>query len=570
MGGRLVLALVSLVIAAGLDGIGRDLGSEARAGIYWTVTFAFFAAVISGSAFGRIRHPTRFAAVQIVMDVAIVTSLVHFSGGHESVFTFLYVLVILYGALLFKRRVALGAAGFSAAAYGLALLTANEGWGLGAASAVAEPMPLPGLLAVWSIHGGGLMLVGALASVLTWELQRAGAALDQSTNDLQMLKDLHRCTVESIMSGLLTTDSDGCIMTFNPEAEKITGQKLEEVLGRRLHGVIPGAWEMMTSGWCRAGVESSRARLGFRNARGEELFLGLASSELRDESAADLGYVVIFQDVTRVVAMEAELRRSERLAAVGELSAKIAHEIRNPLASITGSIQILQSDLEESGEDNEPARLMNIVVRETDRLNELITDFLVYARPAPLRPEVVDLESLLDEFAKVFGPARPDTVSMRVSIAEKLAVEADPGQLRQTLWNLCLNAVQAMPEGGRLTISAERCAGESPQGMQPAHRNDEGIASADEGGETFSASRDPGVAASWVQISVADDGPGIPADVQERIFEPFFTTKKSGTGLGLATVHRIIENHGGELELVSGAGRGTTFRIKLPVVREMP
>ncbi len=562
MGGRLFLALSSLVIAAGLDGIGGDLSDEARNGIYWTVTLAFLAAVMSGTSLGRIREPIRFASTQIAMDVVIVSSLVHFSGGRESVFTFLYVLVILYSALLFPSRVAIGAAVLSVMAYGLALITANEGWALGEQAAIGQIEYLR-LAAVWIVQGGGLFAVGALASLLSRELQRTGAALDRSTSDLRILRDLHRSTVESIMSGLLTTDSEGHISSFNPEAERITGLPVEEVLGHDLESVIPGAGAVLESFGGQLPDGTPRTRLCYRNKSGENLHLGLADSILRAEDGSAQGHVVIFQDVTDVVAMESDLTRSERLAAVGELSAKIAHEIRNPLASISGSIQILAS---ERGVDGESARLMGIVVRETDRLNHLITDFLRYARPAPTVTGPVEVDGLFGDLIEMIKPTLPDNVELCIDIKPGYRILADADQLSQMLWNLCLNATQSMPDGGCLGISVGLSAGHSAQEARALVRKKSMEGSATDSRGSQSQGEVLAVDTDWLEIRISDTGCGIPEDAVVDIFEPFFTTKRGGTGLGLSTVHRIVEGHGGELQLDSQADQGTVFRIRLPGV----
>ena len=562
MGGRLFLALTSLVIAAGLDGIGRELSNEARNGIYWTVTFAFFAAVISGTSFGRIRNPIRFAAMQIAMDVAIVTSLVHFNGGRESVFTFLYVLVILYGAFLFKGLVAVGAAGLSVVAYGVALVTANEGYGLGP-EAANNQIQLLRLFAVWVVQGGALFAVGALASLLSRELQRTGAALDRSTSDLRTLRDHHRSMVESIMSGLLTTDSEGQITSFNPEAERITGLGIDEVLGRDLESVIPGAASVLESFGGEAPNRLARTRLSYQNHRGEKLYLGLADSILRGADGSAQGHVVIFQDVTDVVAMESDLTRSERLAAVGELSANIAHEIRNPLASISGSIQILMSERDVDGES---ARLMGIVVRETDRLNHLITDFLSYARPAPTVTRPVEVDRLFVDLPEIIEPTLPDNIELELDIKPGHWLESDADQLSQMLWNLCLNAVQAMPDGGRLGISVGTWSGDLAQAASTSFRKESREGSAVDSGESSQGTQAMDERSSWLEIKISDTGCGIKEEILADIFEPFFTTKHQGTGLGLSTVHRIVENHGGEMQLDSRLGEGTVFRIRFPGV----
>jgi len=552
---RLVLALVSFGIALGMDALGGSLPEEARRGLYWTVSAAFLATVISAALFSRVRSPGRFAAVQLATDVALVTALVHFSGGRESIFSFLYICVTVYGAMLSDRRGAFGAALLSALGYALVLGVGKTGWvDYGTRP---DPAPVPMIAAVWAVHVGAMFLVGALASVLSGELHRAGEALDERTHALRRLRDLHQRTVESLMSGLLTTDPGMRVTSFNPEAERITGFGFGEALGEDVDAVIPGARELL--GGADTGLEaeprpSSRARLPYRRRSGEELFLGMAGSILRDESGRPAGYVLIFQDVTRVVEMERELRRSERLAAVGEMGAKIAHEIRNPLAAISGSIEMLQGGLRAQG-DGESVRLMDIVLRETERLNALIDDFLGYARPQAPKLEVVALRPVLDELLQVFEAVRPGGVEVGCRVEGQPRAAADAGQLRQVLWNLCLNAVQAMPGGGRLELAVEPC--EAPQEAPEARRHE------GEGGDP--GPRAPG--GRGVEICVRDTGPGMPPEVQERIFEPFFTTKREGTGLGLATVHRIVESHGGSLQVRSRPGE-TTFRVRLPAAEE--
>jgi two-component system sensor histidine kinase PilS (NtrC family) len=242
--------------------------------------------------------------------------------------------------------------------------------------------------------------------------------------------------------------------------------------------------------------------------------------------------------------MERELRRSERLAAVGELSASIAHEIRNPLAAISGSIQLLGSAAAPRG-SREAARLREIVLRETDRLNLLITDFLRYARPGPLRIEAVALRGLVAELLEMLGSVIPGGVAVRVDVPDGLAVQGDAAQLRQILWNLAINSLQAMPDGGVLSIAAAPAA--SQGGGVPGRNHLE----EEKGGEA-------------VDVCVRDEGSGIPPELLDRVFDPFFTTKPGGSGLGLATVHRIVEEHGGSLRVESQLGSGTAVWLRLP------
>ena len=546
---RLALTALSFGIALGLETPGGELTESARRGLFATVALAFGATAISGTLVRSVRKIRLFGAVQIAIDVAIATSLVHFSGGHESVFVFLYVLVTFYAALLFERWGAFGAATLSAACYGAVLVEATGQWrGL---AQEGSPLPLIALCAVWALHVGALYLVGALASLLSRDLHRAGEALDQSADDLFRLRSLHERTVESIMSGLLTTDLNGSVKSFNRQAEHITGIPVGSAMNLDVESLLPGVSRVMQRDLHRASYEPSRSRMPYRNDRGEELHLGLTGSILRDSDGTAVGYVVIFQDVTSVVAMEGQLRQSERLAAVGEMSAKMAHEIRNPLAAISGAVQILRKSVPHEEQSSEPGRLMDIVVREADRLSNLIQDFLHYARPRPPQLEPTDVGALAREVLELFESARPESVAVTVE-AEKLIAVVDRGQLEQVLWNLFLNAVQAMPDGGELCVTvAERTASQDGE----SDRRNEGETSV---GERMRRQR-------WAEICVADTGVGIASEIQELMFEPFFTTKKEGSGLGLSTVHRIIESLGGALRVSSRQGRGTRFWVQLPL-----
>lgn len=546
--GRLILTSVSFAIAAGLEGPRGELSEAAHTGLFWTVALAFGATAISATLVRRLRSLERFATFQIALDVGIVTSLVHFSGAYGSLFAFLYVLVTVYGALLFERWGAFGAASLSALCYGVVLAAGARSGG--------EPS-WERLGATWGVHVGALFLVGALASVLSRELRRTGQALDRRTDDLIRLRNLHERTVESLMSGLATTDRRGIVSYFNPEAEQITGVSAADAVGRRIDDVIPGVSEVaLDPAAMRERDAPQRARMPFRTPEGEERHLGVAGSILWDEERHAAGHVLIFQDVTGVVEMERQLRRSERLAAVGELSAKMAHEIRNPLAAISGSVQVLRSGSSEDQIDPERDRLMGIVVREAHRLGDLIEDFLHYARPRPSSREPVALDPLVEEVAKLIEASVPENVELRVETGAGLIAEGDPGQLKQVVWNLCLNALQAMPDGGRLALRVSSVPREPAQARALARRNGEG-----------GDARRGGVAPRRLEIVVSDTGVGIPFEVQDQIFEPFFTTKKRGSGLGLSTVHRIVESHEGSLQVESRPGEGTTFRVLLPELR---
>jgi two-component system sensor histidine kinase PilS (NtrC family) len=540
MGARLALASASLVLGLVLESVGGHITISEWHGFYGAVVVAFLATLVYWPLHGRVGDVRRFAAINIATDIALVSALVFFSGGGESVFTFLYVAVIAYAALLLERSRAIGCALAASAAYGAVLLAGMLGHGDGANEHVSL------LAARWILHSGALFLVAALATRLVAELEHAGAALSQRTSDLVQLQTLHQRTVESLMSGLLTTDPEGRITSFNLEAERITGLSRSEVRGGDMNAALPGLRALIEVSGSGPGDLRSRSRMRYVDRRGEERHLGIGAYSLRGDDGEPGGLVVIFQDLTDVVQMERDLRRSERLAAVGELSASIAHEIRNPLAAISGSVQVLQRTLRDLGE--EPARLMSIVLREIERLDRLITDFLSFARPRPLRAERVSLARLVDETLDAFEAARPEGVLLERSLDRGLQVQADPAQLRQAIWNLVINACQAMPEGGRLAVCVRAVSDAPAQGGGSAYR-------------TSVVEEKPAVA----EIAVMDQGGGIADDALEHVFDPFFTTKRDGSGLGLAVVHRVVAEHGGSVRLERArVPWSTVVRILLP------
>lgn len=564
IGARLLLAGLSLGLAVILDRLDGGHGNPGILGVYWTVVAAFTATIVSALMVSRTPNPERFAMLQVGIDVTIVTSLVYFSGAGESVFTFLYALVVLYGALVLDRRGVGLSVGLAAFGYGLVLFGSELGI-LPTLGLEPRSHSLPVLGAYWGFYAGALLVLGMLANTLSAELRRTGAALDRRTYDLRRLRDLHLRTVESIGSGLVTTDVAGRITSFNPEAERITGVCSAKAVGRSLEELIPGATQVVDDAIRgRIGRRiSGRDRIPYRNLRDEALFLGLGASSLRDEAGEQLGQVVIFQDVSNVVAMEQELRQSERLAAVGEMAARIAHEIRNPLASISGSVQILQSSCSApssaASEESEREQLMGIVVREVDRLNDLIGDFLLYSRPAPLRTEEVDLSSLVEEIAKMSEGQTPAEIRIALELDHDVRVIADPAQLKAVIWNLWNNAIQAMGDTGYLVARVRRLATSTDSHPGPSKSAAQDPRAGD---RNESCDDDDGTSADWVALlEIEDSGMGITPDVQEMIFEPFFTTKREGTGLGLATVQRIIEQHGGSIEVKTEIGEGTCFRV---------
>ena len=259
--------------------------------------------------------------------------------------------------------------------------------------------------------------------------------------------------------------------------------------------------------------------------------LGCSGAVLQDHKGDPFGHLIVFQDLTYYKQMEEALRRKEKLAAIGEMAAGLAHEIRNPLASLYGSIQLLQAEISLEGTQE---RLMGIVLKESERLDALITDFLLFAFPHVGETESIPLRELVEETLEVFkkGPHFHEGFNVDVRMDPTVRIDGNRRQIQQILWNLLLNAAQSMSEGGEIRVEAE---------------------------QTRSRAGVPSV--SW---RVKDTGRGIAAENLTRIFDPFYTSRQGGTGLGLAIVHRIVENHGGRIHVRSDLGKGTVFEIELP------
>ncbi len=515
-------------------GAGRKGAEIAEVGLYGTLAFGFLSTVVFAAALRQVKRPRHFVGWQLTSDVLIVSGLVLFTGGTASIFGFLFLPVTVYGALFNPGRGAYFGAGGASAGY-LAALVGAEMAGLREVFHLG--LPGPALFYPWALMSAVLVLVAALSRLLGRELEAAGQALHRSRKDLGDLRQLHERTVESLTSGLITVDVEGRVSSVNGEAERITGFAREELLGELLVDSLP-LFER------RARAESGRRiRVPYRDRAGRERHLGMAHSTLRDADGDPRGAVWIFQDVTDVVAMEHDLRQNERLAAAGELSAHMAHEIRNPLAAISGSIEMLRS-----GEHDADAsdRLMGIAIREIERLDHLLTEFLAYARPSTTMPTAVPVADVLADVAELFRSSGDAGIELRIECEASLRALADRAQLHQVLWNLTLNAAAAMEKGGGvLAIEGTRVREDPPQGDCDPDRHSE------EKG-------------TWVEIRVSDTGVGIPTEALERVFDPFFTSRPGGSGLGLATVHRIVEAHGGRVRVESEVGVGTRFTVRLP------
>jgi len=528
---RLILFLVSRILVISLF-LGGTIVYQFRSSLgpppvvitylYLLVGISYLHAVISGFLLLRLsgRAVTQF---MVSWDLLLATALIYLSGGIDSLFSFLYLLIIVTVSLLLPRRDVFFVACASAILYGSLLDLQYFGLLHG----------LPGLdfphhgdgrdvfYAVF-VNVTGFLLTALLAGALSERLQRSQQALEQKEIDYEELENLNRSIQATIHTGLMVVNRSGRIRLFNQAAERMTGYTLHEVYNQDIRRLIPEMAVIDDSGL----REISRGQASFCGRDGQRKIFGFASSRVEEGREGEGGLLVVFQDLTQVLEMEERLKRADRLAAVGRLAAGMAHEIRNPLASISGSVQLL---LEGKDLPDDDRRLMGIVIREADRLSALLTDFLVYARPRKPAPEKFDPVLLLDEIIDmVMGDARFGAIAVERHYRASHLVELDRTMVRQILWDLLINAVEAMPEGGRLRVE-----------MTIEH--------------------------SLLRLQIEDSGPGIPARDRERIFEPFFTTKVNGTGLGLATVFSLVEVSGGSIQLESGILGGACFVLRFPL-----
>jgi len=482
----------------------------------------------------RFSRPLTYS--QIVWDLFFVTALLLITGGISSPFSFLYLLSIINTSIMLSRRDAIFTASLSAILYGSILDLQYYGMlaPLGLNYLPARLLGAHYVLYTIFVNIVAFYLTAFLTGYLAERARSSESALQEKVVDYEELERLNSSIVSSLASGLLTLNNDGKIRVFNRSAEQLTGLKQVDAYDRPLSEVIPNLKyidEDLSS--------VKRGELQFLAANGEMMTLGFNSASLNDKEGNRAGIIVNFQDLTHVKRIEAELTKADRLAAIGELSARIAHEIRNPLASISASVQLIAED---RGIAEKDRNLLEIVLRETDRLNELITDFLIYARPTqPVKTEIFFHQLVSELLALLATDPRFDKVEIRNICENCIAVIADIDQLKQVLWNLMVNAADALPLNGCITIDAR---------VVDGHELARGLT-------------------TMAQISVTDNGCGIDGENLERVFEPFFTTKQGGTGLGLATVYRIIEAHGGRILVDSSKGKGTTFTLLLPVIQKV-
>ncbi|NIA20364.1 MAG: PAS domain S-box protein, partial [Xanthomonadaceae bacterium] len=370
--------------------------------------------------------------------------------------------------------------------------------------------------------------------LITREHQKTKEALKQKESDLAEIKRISDHIVQSIDSGLLTIDNQMNIISLNKAGEQLLGRSLSSVLKRPLAVLMTDLPELNGQK-----APFRRHELNYRHPDNRRLTLGYSITNLENETGEQLGKIVVFQDLTELKKIEQQLKIADRLAVLGRLSASMAHEIRNPMAAIRGSVEMLHSEL--TLEDPSHAKLMQIIMRESDRLNRLISDFLSFARQDNREQKIIKLPAMLKDIAFLFRNQFPKITFTETFESEEQLVTGNPDQIKQVFWNLCKNAVEAVGEHGSIKLS-------STVNQNPADTEH---------------SNEP-----FVEITIEDDGPGIPEEVAGNIFEPFFTTKTEGTGLGLFIVFQLLKLNGGTVTIHNrkpepGARTVVTFPLKI-------
>jgi two-component system sensor histidine kinase PilS (NtrC family) len=524
--GRLAVSLLLLAVSFWTGNTTREeLWPQA-------LPFLFLVATLT-AAYALAHRSTRTRVfqvrVQIAIDIFLVTWLVWNSYLIQSPYTALYIVIIAIASLfLTPREVVITSVG-CAAVFTAGALLALSGYGNHPAGETLDAAAVSRAIQSVGLFDVAFFVVGLLSARLAEHQSGSDVRLKAATQSLANLRALHERIVASIRSGVVTTDLQGRIYTLNAAAEEITGYKELDVRGQDASIFFGDLREHTRASLNPTDLGASGPRLegDCLTAEGMRLRLGFSISPLFSETGETTGTVIAFQDLTHIRALEETSRRQDQLAAIGRMAASIAHEIRNPLAAMRGSIQMLRHEMKG---DSSQAELMEIILRESDRLNRIITDFLNYARPRSASHAPVEVGELLRRTFTLlrFSPE----VNEKQLIEEKFSegsflTEADAEQLQQVFWNLARNALQAMPEGGTLTAELGRKA------------NDR------------------------LRITFSDTGRGMSPAQVERLFEPFSSTT-GGTGLGLSIVYQIIREHGGTINVSSREGRGTTITLELP------
>ncbi|KPJ60792.1 MAG: hypothetical protein AMJ46_04805 [Latescibacteria bacterium DG_63] len=527
---------LALTLAVGfgiaLNGEVFTSGAEAGAAILlvsYALTGAYFLLSVL-----RVRRGFQLS-LQIVVDVVLITALVSITGGASSQYVLLYFVLILYASMYLSFGGALAASGLSAAAYLFSWSpTLGSPYLLGAESGGRE--------AVVRIlfHSLLFVTVGVLSGFLARRVEQKERKLRDTTSELRRVRLGTDVILQSIGSGIMSIDSEGRVVHFNRAASNILDLDPSDVQNRHFEEVL-GPEMAAVAQVLRRGLDHGetvfRGEIQIVSGEGRKVPLGINTSLIVTESGARAGVVALYQDLTEAKRIDEKAKRQETLAALGQFSAGIAHEIRNCLSPITGSVELLRNELSLEGDSE---RLMNLILKETDRLEVFLAELLFYARAKPPDRQIIHIQDLIEETVELVKrhPAYSRGKLVKCNFAaSKTRVGLDREQMKRVFTNLAVNALEAMENTGTLAVST-------------CLEMDDAAA--------------PGEGGSHVIVKFEDNGAGIPSEKLHRVLEPFYSTKKSGTGLGLSIAQRVVERHGGKLSIDSSLGKGTKVTVHIP------
>lgn len=525
---RVVMVTTLLLIAAYVEAVSETLLWVNP--LYFLIAATYALTLLHALALRFVPYREAQVYAQVVSDLVIITGLVYLTRSTGVGFMLLYPISVLSGSVLLYRRRGLVLAGLATILYAAMLWAVRVGMLRAPGLSEIPHLPIKHLLFSVFVTGVACATVAMIGSYFSESLRSAGERLEKAAGQVADLRELNEVIVNSIQSGLLTTDNTGRLLYVNRIGEEILGQDAVGLRGRNLRGIFgsPRLDEAVLSATVAHGP-LRRFELVYSHPDGRDLDIGISLSTLATADAAHGGFLLVFQDLADIKRLEREVVVREKLAAVGEMAASLAHEIRNPLGSISGSAQVLMA---EPGMSAEQGRLLAIITRESKRLSGTLNQFLHLARPGAQRLVPVDLGHLIGEAVALLRNGTEVTPHHRIEFELGPGAHlclADADQILQVFWNLARNGIEAMPGGGLLRV----------------HLHARG---------------------SEVVLSFRDDGRGMGGEEQRRVFEPFQSGTRMGVGLGLAIVYRIVKDHRGDIGIRSRPNQGTEVEVRLPLV----
>ncbi len=464
-----------------------------------------------------------FKYLIVISDIVLSSFIIYFTDGRSSPFIFLFPLILLFSGILISRWASYISLVLIIFLYLFILIlqfkTENHIAGFSELFSSALFTDRNNLVPIY-FHLIGFVLIAILGGYLSQKIKIAGEKLGKSEESFIILKNLHENILKSLTSGVITLDLEEKIISINQWALNIFDiSSPDEAVGNKINGIVK---EIQISEL----VDKNRNQIIFHTPGGKKLILGLSASLLRDDNENTIGYTVIFQDLTEIRNLEEKLQSSERMALLGQLAGGLAHELRNPLSAISGAIEILSTEAQQS---DISYRLSRVATREIERLNLIVEDFLLLTSPVKVtNSKLVDLGQIVKDTINSFkSTVKREDIVIEIYVENGVLIEADSYRLKQVFWNLLDNSMDSMPSGGTIEI---KCSVEKGK----------------------------------VNLSFSDEGEGIKEEDFSRVFDPFFTTKEIGTGLGLAIVQKVVEGYNGNISIYSSVGKGTKFVLSLP------